>query len=77
MENAVSGMCRDIMATALLAVEKKGYCPVLQVHDEIVVEVPERQSISEVEAVILESLPAWAKDFPLGVESWEGKRYRK
>ena len=77
MENAVSGMCRDLMALALLAVEKAGYCPVLQVHDEIVCEVPEAVPMKRIEACILGAVPAWAEGFPLGAEAWEGRRYRK
>jgi len=77
MENAVSGMCRDIMALALLAVEKAGYCPVLQVHDEIVCEVPEIVHMKEIEQCILSAVPEWATGFPIGEEAWEGKRYRK
>jgi DNA polymerase len=53
MENAVSGMCRDIMAAALMEVERLGYNPVLQVHDEIVVEVLEHETKAKVEEAIM------------------------
>ena len=77
MENVVSGLCRDVMAKAVLALERAGYNPVLTVHDEIVLEVPEFVTQEEIGVVMRSAVPAWAEGLPVASESWEGKRYRK
>ena len=77
VENIIQATARDILATALLDAERNKYAPVMHVHDEIVVEVPEGfGSVEEFEKIIC-AVPAWAKGCPISAEAWRGKRYKK
>jgi DNA polymerase len=77
IENIIQATARDLLASALLGAERKGYKPVMHVHDEIVVEVPEGVgSTGEFEKIIC-AAPAWAKGCPIHAEAERVKRYRK
>lgn len=76
-ENVVQATARDIMAHAVVNLERAGYPVVLRVHDEVAAEVPEGfGSLAEFEA-ILTDLPDWAKGWPIRAAGWEGIRYHK
>lgn len=77
-ENVVQAIARDILAHAIVNLERAGYPVVLHVHDEIVCEVPQGQgSLAEFEA-IMSTMPPWAWGWPVkAVNGWEGQRYRK
>lgn len=76
-ENISQGTARDIMAGAMLALEDKGYEIIMTVHDEIVVETPKDFGSLKEFQEIASRVPEWARGFPVGVEGWEGERYKK
>lgn len=76
-ENVVQATARDIMANAVVKLERAGYPVVLRVHDEIAAEVPEGLgSLEEFEAIMCD-LPTWAQGWPIRASGWEGVRYHK
>lgn len=77
IENVVQAVSRDLLADRMFALEKKGYQNVLNIHDEIVCEIPNGfGSIREFEE-IMRTTPAWAAGCPVNAEAWRGRRYRK
>ena len=76
-ENVVQATARDMMATAMMALEIKGYSVILSVHDEIICEVPDGFGSLDEMIDIMTQVPAWAKGCPINAEGKEGKRYRK
>lgn len=77
-ENITQAVARDIMVHAALRLNYSGYPIILNVHDELVSEVPEtgQQTLAEFIRV-METPPEWASDLPIAVSGWEGYRYRK
>jgi DNA polymerase bacteriophage-type len=75
--NAVQGLCRDLMVRASLRVEERGYPYLLSVHDEVICDVPKGHgSVEEFERLMRE-VPRWAEGLPVVADAWEGERYRK
>lgn len=77
-ENVTQALCRDMLAFALVGVERAGWPIVLHVHDEIVTDVPNEPQYraAELERLMCE-LPEWAEGFPLAAEGQELMRYAK
>lgn len=76
-ENAVQGICRDLLAVALVNCEKKGYEVLFHVHDEIATEKEKgKGSYQELEKIMCRP-PSWAGGFPIDAEGWTGTRYKK
>lgn len=74
-ENVVQAISRDLLAEAMLRLDRAGFPLVLTVHDEVVAEGgPER--LKEFERLLVEC-PTWAKGLPLGVEAFACSRYHK
>lgn len=79
VENIVQAVSRDLLASAMLRCEERGYLPVLSVHDEIVSEVPTTYGTWNEDDFrrLMELTPKWAEGLPIAVETWAGQRYRK
>ncbi|EPV9997240.1 DNA polymerase [Salmonella enterica subsp. enterica serovar Kentucky] len=78
-ENITQALCRDLLAVALVRVDKEpNWNIILHIHDEVVCETPDtaEYSVSKLEAMMCE-LPSWAQGFPLEAEGAELKRYAK
>lgn len=77
-ENLVQALCRDLLAYAMINVERGGYPIVLSVHDELVCETPDtpEYTVAELEKLMC-ALPEWAEGFPLVAEGNEMYRYAK
>ena len=76
-ENAVQGLCRDLLVHAALRLEQEGYRPLTLIHDEVVCEPPAGFGDVDRMCAIMAELPAWAEGFPLRAEGSRGPRYSK
>ena len=76
-ENATQAIARDILAHALLTLEKNGYTVVFHVHDEAVIEMPIGQGSLEEACRLMAIAPDWAEDLPLRADGYECPYYRK
>ena len=76
-ENATQAIARDILAHALLTLEKNGYPVVFHVHDEAVIEKPTGQGSLEEACRLMAIAPDWAKDLPLRADGDEFPFYQK
>lgn len=76
-ENATQAIARDILAHALLTLEKNGYPVIFHVHDEAVIEMPIGQGSLEEACRLMAIAPDWAKELPLRADGYECAYYRK
>ena len=77
VENIVQGTARDLLAEAMLRVEKKGYPIVMHCHDEIIAEVPEGIGSVDEMCEIMAVQPTWAEGLPLRADGFECRFYKK
>lgn len=77
VENIVQGTARDLLAEAMLRVEKKGYPIVMHCHDEIIAEVPEGIGSVDEMCEVMAVQPKWAAGLPLRADGFECKFYQK
>ncbi len=77
VENIVQGTARDLLAEAMLRVEKKGYPIVMHCHDEIIAEVPEDSGSVDEMCEIMAVQPEWAEGLPLRADGFECRFYKK
>ncbi len=69
-ENIVQATARDVLAEAMLRLEKKGF-------DEVVLEVPEGSSSVEEVNEIMAVCPDWCEGLPLKAAGFESPFYKK
>ena len=75
VENIVQAIARDILAEAMMRLEKKGFNIVMHIHDEVVVE-SDSSSIEEINE-IMSFVPEWAPGLILDADGFESKFYKK
>lgn len=76
-ENATQAIARDILAHALLTLEKNGYPVIFHVHDEAVIEMSIGQGALEEACRLMAIAPNWAEELPLRADGYECPYYRK
>lgn len=77
VENIIQAIARDILAEAMLRLQKVGFSIVAHVHDEVICEVPiGKSSVEEVCNIMAEPV-AWAKGLPLKADGYECSFYKK
>jgi DNA polymerase len=76
-ENFVQGICRDLMAEAILRAEDQRYWVVMHVHDEIITEIPEGWGDLTYFENLMSTVPDWAVGLPIAAKGFRAKRYQK
>ena len=77
VENITQATARDLLAEALLRLERAGLDVVAHVHDEVIVEVPKNSvGVKDVEA-IMNRVPDWAFGLPISSSGYRGDFYYK
>ena len=76
VENIVQAASRDILAEAMLRLEKEGFDIVCHVHDEVVLEVPDGKSSVEEVNEIMAVNPVWTEGLPLKAAGFESPFYK-
>ena len=75
VENIVQAIARDILAEAMMRLEKKEFNIVMHIHDEVVIE-SDSSSIEEVNQ-IMSVVPEWADGLILDADGFESEFYKK
>ena len=78
-ENVTQALCADLLRYSLVQLDKNGFPVIKHVHDEAVAEMLAAEAKRRYDEFVqlMKQTPAWAKDFPMAVDPWIGKRYRK
>jgi DNA polymerase len=77
VENATQATARQILVPAMKRVRRHGYPIILSVYDEVVCDVPKGHGTLKEFEEILGEREGFFRDWPIGVDCWEGERYRK
>jgi DNA polymerase len=75
VENITQAVARDCLAESMLALDEAGYTQLATVHDEIIMEMPDR-TLKGAEEIMGKSI-AWAPGLPLRGDGFETKYYMK
>jgi DNA polymerase len=78
-ENVVQAIAYDVMADAILRIDRAGIELIGTVHDEAIALAPEEKAdavLAEMERV-MSAPPAWASGLPLAAEGYHAERYVK
>lgn len=76
VENIVQASSRDLLALAMLHLEKAGYPSVMHIHDETVIEAPQGKSLDEIIRIMTQP-PTWANGLILNAAGFIGNFYKK
>lgn len=74
-ENVTQAAARDVLAEGMVRLERNNYPMILSIHDEAIAE-DDTKPLDRFLDLMAEP-PTWADGLPIGVEGWEGHRYRK
>ena len=77
VENIVQATARDLLAEAMINIDKEGYKIVMHCHDEIITDTPRGFGSVKQVCNIMSKPPSWAKDLPLSAEGFECDYYKK
>lgn len=77
VENIVQAASRDLLAEAMLRLDKAGFAIVAHVHDEVICEVPMGESSIEEICSIMSESPKWSEGLPLDADGYECDFYQK
>lgn len=72
-ENVTQAVARDILAEALVRLERAGIPVVAHVHDEVLAETEDLDTVVR----LMTTVPRWAENMPIGAEGFVTERYRK
>ena len=76
-ENIVQAVARDLLAKALLQLDRAGFKIVTHTHDEVCVEEPKGSKRFKQFTEIMNAVPDWAKGLPVMAKGWQSDRYTK
>lgn len=76
-ENCVQAIARDLLAEALLRLDKAGYRIAAHVHDEVILDVPEDFGSLKNVIDLMTTIPSWAAGLPLAADGFEAEYYKK
>lgn len=77
VENIVQATARDLLAGAMLNLEKAGYPPVFHIHDEVIVDLPKGRGSLDEMVKVMTQVPDWAEGLPLNAAGFESDYYKK
>lgn len=76
VENIVQAIARDILAEAMMRLNKNEYDIVMHIHDEAVIEAPVETSLVDI-CKVMEQTPTWADGLLLRADGYVCDFYRK
>ena len=77
-ENIVQAVARDCLANAILNLHQAGYQINFHIHDEVILEIPDKSKQSLEEAIeLMCKAPEWANGLPLCADGFESSYYKK
>ena len=76
VENIVQGISRDLLCEAMMRLRRDGMAIVAHVHDEVIVEALEMDSVEDV-CSRMSWAPSWASGLQLRADGYECEFYRK
>lgn len=75
--NLCQSAARDLLAGAMVRLEKAGYPIVIHCHDEVVVEAPESDTALKEICTIMQQTPKWADGLYLRADGYVCSYYQK